>query len=253
MAMFAASRRSTTTEAAKAGGCHRLPHRLGARIERREGAMRAAVAREVLAGERAILRQSAPPHVAAQRFAARAIGAAIGVELDAVELMRSFGRYVALPHVVLDIVELAIERRPAAAAPAGAQRVDVVFSQELRQHLPGRKARILAVTLELHLVAERRETAEQPPRTAIDALDLRVEVDIVERAHGLLGAEAAAMPAGAAGILTQRVALDDQRVFRLHLLARAVVRIAVIDRDGGAHAVFAVLGAPAAADQAAEI
>src|SRR6266567_1713223 len=198
MTTSGASRRSTTTEVAKAGGGHRLHHRLGARIERRERAMRAAKARKVLARERAILRQSAPPHVAAQCFAARAIRAAIGVELDAIELMRGLDRHVALPHVVLDIVELAVERRAAAATAARAQRVDVALLEELRQHLAGRETDVLTIAPQLHLVAERREAAEQAPRTAVDTLDLRVEADLVERPHHLLGAKTAAVLAGAA-------------------------------------------------------
>ena len=73
------------------------------------------------------------------------------------------------------------------------------------------------------------------------------------RLHHLLGAEAAAEVPGAAGIGPQGVALDQQRILRLDLLGRAVMGVAIVDRDRGAHAVAVVLGAPAAADQAAEI
>ena len=73
------------------------------------------------------------------------------------------------------------------------------------------------------------------------------------RLHHLLAAEPAAEAAGAAGIRTQRIALDQQRIFRLDLLGRAVVGVAVVHRDGRVAAVAVVLGAPAAADQPAEI
>ena len=73
------------------------------------------------------------------------------------------------------------------------------------------------------------------------------------RLHDLLGAEPAAVAPGAAGVRAQRIALDQQRIFRLDLLRRAVVGVAVIERDGGVAAVAVVLGTPAAADQAAEI
>ena len=58
------------------------------------------------------------------------------------------------------------------------------------------------------------------------------------RAHHALDAEPAAMPAGAAGIRHQRIALDHDRKLDLGLLVRAVVGIAVVDADRAGHAVL---------------
>ena len=48
--------------------------------------------------------------------------------------MRGLYRHVTLPHVVLDVVELAVERRAVAAATARAQRIDVAL---LEKHAAG--------------------------------------------------------------------------------------------------------------------
>ena len=52
---------------------------------------------------------------------------------------------------------------------------------------------------------------------------------------------------GPPGIRNQRIALHQQRIFGFQLLARGIVRVAVIDADGARHAVLAPLRAPAAA------
>ncbi len=82
------------------------------------------------------------------------------------------------------------------------------------------------------------------------ALDLGVEGNVGARPHHALHPEAAAIAAGAAGIRHQRVALDHQRKFRLDLLVRGVVGVAVIDGDGAGDAVLRAFRAPAAAERA---
>src|SRR5262249_51689763 len=102
-------------------------------------------------------------------------------------------------------------------------------------------------------VAESGEATVETPGLTLHPVHLRVEAQVVARLHHLFAAEPAAESAGAAGVRTQRVALDQQRLFRRHRLGGTVVGIAVIHGDGGVAAVAVVLGAPAAADQAAEI
>ena len=65
----------------------------------------------------------------------------------------------------------------------------------------------------------------------------------------MLAAQPAAVPPGAAAVLAQRVSLDQHGILRLQLLGRAVVGVAVVDADGGRHAVLGRLGAPAAAQR----
>src|SRR5262249_57641717 len=79
-----------------------------------------------------------------------------------------------------------------------------------------------------------------------------VERQVAEEAHGLVYAEAAAEAAGAAGVLPQRVLLDEHRVLGLGGLGRGVVGVAVVDADDRAHAVAVVFRAVAAAGQAAD-
>src|SRR5215467_5688509 len=93
-------------------------------------------------------------------------------------------------------------------------------------------------------VAQAREPAREPPRLALYAIHLRVEANVVARLHHLLAAEPAAEAPGAAGIRPQRIALDQQRIFRLDLLGWSVVGVAVVHRDGRVVAVAVVLGAP---------
>src|SRR5262245_65757304 len=88
---------------------------------------------------------------------------------------------------------------------------------------------------------------------ALDPSHLRVEAQVVARLHHLLAAGPAAEAAGAARVRPQRVALDQQRIFGLDLLGGAVVGVAIVHGDGRVAAVAVVLGAPAAADQPAEI
>ncbi len=102
-------------------------------------------------------------------------------------------------------------------------------------------------------IAEAGKRAVQPPRPAAGAIHLRVERDLAAHLHHLLSAEPTAEFAGPAGIRTQRITLDQHRIFGFNLLARAVMGVAVIDGDRGIDAVAVVLGAPAAADQPAEI
>ena len=82
------------------------------------------------------------------------------------------------------------------------------------------------------------------------AVALVVDHHVGARAHHALDAEAAAPPAGAAGIRHQRVALDHDRKLELGLLVRAVVGVAVVDADRAGDAVLGPLRAPAAAERA---
>ncbi len=104
-----------------------------------------------------------------------------------------------------------------------------------------------------HLIAVRGQPAKQPPGAVLNALNLRVEHRVGKHPHHLLGAEPAAVLTRAARILAQPIALDDERILGLDLLGRAVMRVAIVDGDGCAHAILVVLGAPAAANQAAQI
>ena len=82
------------------------------------------------------------------------------------------------------------------------------------------------------------------------AFDLSIEHHAGARTHHALDAEPAAVTTGAAGIRYQRVALDHQGEFRLRLLVRRIVGVAIVHRDCAADAVFAFLRAPAAAERA---
>jgi len=108
-------------------------------------------------------------------------------------------------------------------------------------------------TVDRDRIAGTAEPALEAPRLALHSIHLRVETKVVARLHHLLAAEPAAEAAGAAGVRPQRVALDQQRIFRLNLLGGAVVGVAVVHGDGRVAAVAVVLGAPAPADQPAEI
>ena len=102
-------------------------------------------------------------------------------------------------------------------------------------------------------VARAGQSAVQSPRLAACPLHQRAEADRVARLHHLLGAEPAAIAAGAAGVRPQAIALHQQRILGLDLFGGAVVGVAVIHRDHGVAAVAVVLGAPAATDETAEI
>ena len=112
---------------------------------------------------------------------------------------------------------------------------------------------VLAEAMQRNGIARARMATRQSPWLAFHAVHLRTESNIVPRLDDLFGTKSATEPPCSAGILPQRVALDQQWVLRLDLFGRAVMRIAIVDRDGGAHAVAVVLGAPAAANQAASI
>src|ERR1700722_12712077 len=92
--------------------------------------------------------------------------------------------------------------------------------------------------------------AVQSPRRAMHAIGEASHGDRRERAYDDFGPQPAALPAGSAGIRPQLVLFDDDGVFDLKLLARAVVRIAVIGANHAVHAVFGRLRAPPAAGRA---
>ena len=69
-------------------------------------------------------------------------------------------------------------------------------------------------------------------------------------AHFVGDAEAAAKLARAAGVLAQRAMLDDDGIFRFGRFHRRVVGVAVVETHRRVHAVFIMLGAPAAAGMA---
>src|SRR5262249_12147630 len=108
-------------------------------------------------------------------------------------------------------------------------------------------------TMDRDRIAGSAEPALEAPWLALHPIHLRVEAKVVARLHDLLAAEPAAEAAGAARVRPQRVALDQQRIFGLDLLGGTVVSVAVVHGDGRVAAVAVVLGAPAAADQPAEI
>src|ERR1041384_6281076 len=112
---------------------------------------------------------------------------------------------------------------------------------------------VLAEAVQRHGIARTRQPAEQAPGLAAHPLHQRAEADRVARLYHLLGAEPAAIPPGTAGIRPQAIALDQERILGLDLLRGAVVGVAVVHRDHAVAAVAVVLGAPAAADQPAEI
>ena len=90
--------------------------------------------------------------------------------------------------------------------------------------------------------------AEQAPRPVHEALALAGERHgVPDRAHHAAQPEPAAMFAGAAGILDEAVALDQQRIFHLDRFHRQIRRVG----DVHLHAVLAVLG-EAPAEAAAE-
>src|ERR1700688_1615014 len=66
-------------------------------------------------------------------------------------------------------------------------------------------------------------------------------------AHMDVDAEAAAMPAGAAGVRAQRAALHHHRTFELDAFDRAVAHIALAHRYGAGFAILAGPSTPAAA------
>src|SRR5262249_57228869 len=76
-------------------------------------------------------------------------------------------------------------------------------------------------------IAASAEPALEAPWLALHPIHLRVETKVVARLHPLLAPEPAVEAAGAARVRPQRVALDQQRVFRLDLLGGAVVGVAL--------------------------
>jgi hypothetical protein len=81
------------------------------------------------------------------------------------------------------------------------------------------------------------------------AIDARVQRQIGQRPHDGLTAQAATMLSWPAGIGNQRVAFDQQRIFVLKLLARRVVRVAVVQAHCARDAVLGQLRAPATAER----
>src|SRR5262249_20784197 len=207
-------------------------------------------------GNRLVLWQSLRPQLSTARRGrggVELVGA--GLENRAVILLRSVPADIAAAHIARQTVEIAVERRAEAAAAAGAQYIGVAGVQHLVERLTVVEALLLrlAEAVDGDRVAVAGEPAVEPPRLALPPIDLRIEADVGACLHHLLAAEPAAEAPGAAGIRPQRVALDQERIFRFDLLGRTVVSIAVIHGDGGVAAVAVVLGAPAAADQPAEI
>src|SRR5205814_8246990 len=141
------------------------------------------------------------------------------VEDHAVALRRGGERNIALAHILGHALGITLVRRAEAAAAAGAHGYRIAGIEPLHQHLGVRQiAKLVASHAQRDLVARARTAAREPPRPAVHAIDLHVEVDVRARLHHLLRAEAAAVAPGTARIVAQRMPLEEQRILRLHLL-----------------------------------
>src|SRR5579875_3615452 len=148
------------------------------------------------------------------------IDRAVVAEYGAIHAPGGVAADVAAAYVARQRRKIPLERRAVTAAAARAQNVGVPRLEHLIERLAVREMRLLglAVPVQRDRIAQTRVAAVETPRLALHAIHLRREADVVERLHHLLGAETAAMAAGAAGVRPQRVALDQQRIFRLDLL-----------------------------------
>ena len=104
-----------------------------------------------------------------------------------------------------------------------------------------------------HLVAQGAVPAQQTPGRVVDPVDAGLVVDAGQCHHFGLRAQAATELARTRRAFAQLVVLDQQGKFVFHLFAGAVVGVAVIHAHGHVDAVFVVFGAPAAANQAAQV
>ena len=95
--------------------------------------------------------------------------------------------------------------------------------------------------------------AQQAPGRVVDPVDAGLVVDAGQCHHLGLRAQAATELARTRRAFAQLVVLDQQGELVLHLLAGAVVGVAVVHAHGHVDAVFVVFGAPAAANQAAQV
>src|SRR6516162_7434256 len=206
-------------------------------------------------GDRLIVRQSLPARLGAARRGRRRVDVvAAEREYRAVKRLGRMLADIAAAHVARETREVALERRAEAAA-AGAQDIGIARVQDLIERLAVVKALFLlgGETVDRDRIAGTAEPALEAPRLALHPIHLRVKTKVVAGLHHLLAAKPAAEAAGAARVRPQRVALDQQRIFRLDLLGGAVVGVAVVHGDGRVAAVAVVLGTPAAADQPTEI
>src|SRR2546430_16666729 len=180
-----------------------------------------------------------------------AIHAALRLERDAIDLVGNAAAQVTLAHIVRLFLRVALLGRTEAAAAAGAKSDRVAGVELFHEHLGvGKVGDFLAADTQADLVARSRSAAGQSPGRAVHAIDLHVDVDGRARLHHLLGAQAAAVAARAAGILAQRVPLEKHRVLRFHLLHRMVVRVAVVQAHRRAHADLGELRAETAPGRA---
>src|SRR5262245_30978893 len=170
---------------------------------------------------------------------------------DAIELRRRFDRHVSLAYVVLHLLDGALERIAIAPTPTAANEKRIVGLECRDQHLGVREIGLPSAALaQRHLVAGACEATVEPPGPAMGALDLGVHGHWNARTHHPLDAEPTTTAAGTTRVRNERVALDHQRKLRLGLLVRRVVSIAIVDAHGGADAILAALGAPAATERA---
>src|SRR5262249_34445855 len=172
-------------------------------------------------GDRLILRQPLPTHLGAARRGRRRVDVvAAGREYRAVKRLGRMLADIAAAHVAREAPEIALERRAEAAAAAGAQDIGIARVQDLVERLAVVEALFLrgGELVDRDGLAATAGPALEPPRLALPASHLRVETQVVARLPPLLAAEPAAEAARAARVRPQRVALDQQRIFRLDLL-----------------------------------
>src|SRR5262249_1491178 len=186
-------------------------------------------------GDRLILRQPLPAHLGAARRGCRRVDVvAAGFEYRAVKRLGRMLADIAAAHVAREAFEVALERRAEAAAAAGAQDIGIARVQDLVERLAIVEALLLrgGETVDRDRSAGPAEPPREAPRLALPPIHLRVEPRVVARLPHLLAAEPAAQAAGAARVRPQRVALDQQRIFRFDLLGGTVVGVAVVHGDG---------------------
>ena len=99
-------------------------------------------------------------------------------------------------------------------------------------------------------IGQRVFAAVQSPGRADRPLDMGVDGRRPAHAHFVGHAQAAAKLARAAGVLAQRAVLDDDGIFRFGGFHRRIMGVAVVEAHRRVHAVFIMLGAPAAAGMA---
>src|SRR5262249_24188828 len=160
---------------------------------------------------------------------------------------RRLRRHVSFRNIIHDLAAVAQAWVAPAAAAGGAEDQAVA---RLHRHA-FRLEELLFGAVAPHknrLIDSARLAAVESPGRILGALAVHVGEGLAERPIGHVDAAPVGRAAGAAGVLAQREALDQEGILHFLQLDRRVAHIALTDRDRRGFAVFAGPPAPAAAE-----